>query len=204
MRGGRDCRAPRSRPRLRRPTFRVDPGPGSGYREHFHHRFEGCEEPRVFHHQRSREQPPGHDEGTDAGRLVHRAPPLTDELTLVTFRGLPKRPCIVSSPASLCRSALLRRVRRRCRPGASDRSSSGPARGWTGGRDRSGRIRGRGRRLPERPGAGGARGRLWHAASDSSRALAVGVLKCLERTEWHVAWHRLAGTFRRAVLSRPA
>ena len=42
------------------------------------------------------------------------------------------------------------------------------------------------------------------AASDSSRALAVGVLKCLERNEWHVAWHRLAGTFRRVALSRPA
>ena len=41
------------------------------------------------------------------------------------------------------------------------------------------------------------------AASDSSRALAIGVLKCLERNEWHLAWHRLGGAFRRAALSRP-
>ena len=42
------------------------------------------------------------------------------------------------------------------------------------------------------------------AAIDSSRALAVGVLKCLERREWRLVWHRVADTFRSAVLSNPA
>ena len=42
------------------------------------------------------------------------------------------------------------------------------------------------------------------AGIDSSRALAVGVLRCLERAEWHRAWQRLADSFRSAVLSRPA
>ena len=42
------------------------------------------------------------------------------------------------------------------------------------------------------------------AGIDSSRALAVGVLRCLERAEWHRAWQRLAESFRSAVLSHPA
>ena len=42
------------------------------------------------------------------------------------------------------------------------------------------------------------------AGIDSSRALAVGVLRCLERSEWHRVWRRLVGTFRSAVLSGPA
>ena len=82
---------------------------------------------------------------------------------------------------------------------------------------------------PERPGAGQGSGTVLRALAigagvfrdaleqagladfyarvagiDSSRALAVGVLRCLERTEWHRAWHRLAGTFRSAVLADPA
>ena len=41
------------------------------------------------------------------------------------------------------------------------------------------------------------------AGIDSSRALAVGVLRCLERIEWHQASHRHVGAFRSAVLSSP-
>ena len=41
------------------------------------------------------------------------------------------------------------------------------------------------------------------AGIDSSRALAIGVLRCLERLEWHRAWHRRVGAFRSAILSSP-
>ena len=41
------------------------------------------------------------------------------------------------------------------------------------------------------------------ASIDSSRALAIGVLRCLERLEWHRAWHRRMGAFRSAILSNP-